>query len=194
MRQDAPYEFAGADYQTSLVSHAMPLRLSNIRLSVDEPELALPAHLGTGARRADRRHRALADLAKSLDVRDKSAVAFVYAVEVVLPGERRTIERLGRRPHRGIEIEPYQEPPFELPAPGSQPLAERPVIVGAGPAGTLAAYFLAEQGYRPLVLERGRAVRERIRDMRAFEAGTRTSPKAIICSAKEGPARSATAN
>ncbi len=50
-------------------------------------------------------------------------------------------------------------------------------MIGAGPAGTLAAYFLAQQGYRPLVLERGRAVRERIRDMRAFEAGGPHQPE-----------------
>ena len=51
------------------------------------------------------------------------------------------------------------------------------MVIGAGPAGTLAAYFLAEEGYRPLVLERGRAVRERIRDMRAFEAGGPHQPE-----------------
>ena len=64
-----------------------------------------------------------------------------------------------------------------MPPAGSEPLAERPVIVGSGPAGAFAAYFLAQHGYRPLVLERGRAVRERIADMRAFDAGGPHDPE-----------------
>src|SRR5207253_7710131 len=45
------------------------------------------------------------------------------------------------------------------------------------PAGAFAAYFLAEQGYRPLVLERGQRVRERIRDIHAFDSGGPHNPE-----------------
>ena len=82
-----------------------------------------------------------------------------------------------------------------MPECGSQPLGERPVVVGSGPAGAFAAYFLAERGYRPIVLERGKKVRERIADMRAFDAGgPLMTRKAITCLEREAPARSATAN
>src|SRR5437660_4831780 len=64
-----------------------------------------------------------------------------------------------------------------MPPPGSQPLPHRPVVVGSGPAGLVAGYFLALQGHRPLVLERGRAVRERIRDVHAFDAGGPFDPE-----------------
>ena len=50
-------------------------------------------------------------------------------------------------------------------------------MVGSGPGGLAAAWFLAEQGYRPLVLERGRAVRDRIRDVHAFDAGGPLDPE-----------------
>src|SRR5262245_52996650 len=64
-----------------------------------------------------------------------------------------------------------------MPEPGAAPLVHRPVVVGSGPAGLVAAYFLAEAGYRPLVLERGQPVGRRIRDVRAFDAGGPLDPE-----------------
>ncbi len=155
----------------------MSIRLSNIRLSVDEPELALPGRLARAL------HLRVTDidswriLRKSLDARDKSDPAFVYSVEVNVPqGERRLVEKAARR-SGGIAAELYREPPFEAPQPGAEPLAERPVVIGSGPAGAMAAVFLAQFGYRPIVLERGRAVRERIRDVQAFDAGGPHNPE-----------------
>jgi uncharacterized FAD-dependent dehydrogenase len=155
----------------------MPIRLSNIRLSIDEPERALVAR---AARALDVRPGDIARwriLRKSLDARDKSQISYVYSLEVALPERERQITERAARRGNGIAAELYQEPPFEMPAPGGEPLPERPVVVGSGPAGVFAAYFLAEQGYRPLVLERGRKVRERIADMRAFDAGAPHNPE-----------------
>ncbi len=155
----------------------MSIRLSNIRMSIEEPELAL---LGRAARALDVRPADIERwriLRKSLDVRDKSDIAYVYSLEVALPeGEGRLVERVARRA-RGVTAEGYSEPSFEIPPPGTAPLADRPVIVGSGPGGVFAAYFLAERGYRPIVLERGRSVRERIDDMRAFDAGGPHNPE-----------------
>ncbi len=76
-----------------------------------------------------------------------------------------------------MAIDLYVEPPFELPPFGKQPLDTRPVVIGSGPGGLVAAYFLAASGYQPLVLERGRAVRERIRDVHAFDGGGPFDPE-----------------
>lgn len=155
----------------------MPIRLSNICLGVDETERTLPER---AARALDLR---LGDierwriLRKSLDARDKANLKFVYALEVVVPGDEARLVKQASRKRSPIGVELYREPPFELPPPGSDPLRHRPVIVGSGPAGAFAAYFLAEQGYRPLVLERGKRVRERIGDIRAFDAGGPHDPE-----------------
>lgn len=155
----------------------MPIRVANIRLGVDEPEQALPQRMAIALDLRPDEIGPWRILRKSLDARDKSRLKFVYAVEVTLPlDERRVVEQASKR-RRAETAELYAEPPFEFPLLGREPLAERPVVVGAGPAGLLAALFLAEHGYRPVVLERGRPVRDRIRDVAAFDAGGPHDPE-----------------
>ena len=161
----------------------MPIRLSNIRLNVHESELALAREVNRALGLPGGAAPRWRILRKSLDARDKADMSFVYAVEVALAGaidaaaeEAELVARLNRR-RTGVAADLYQEPAFELPAPGASPLPERPLVVGSGPAGVFAAYFLAEQGYRPLVIERGRRVRDRIRDVAAFDAGGAHNPE-----------------
>jgi uncharacterized FAD-dependent dehydrogenase len=156
----------------------MPLRIANVRLKVDEPESNLPTRLAglLGVSPTAFQHWRI--LRKSLDARNKSALQFVYTAEVSLPeDEARVLACASRSCPAPVHIDLYQEPPFESPTPGTRPLSERPVVVGSGPGGLVAAVFLAEQGYRPLVLERGRPVRQRIHDVRAFDAGGPFDPE-----------------
>src|SRR5262249_11547605 len=91
--------------------------------------------------------------------------------------EAQVVARTRRRAGPEVRVEIYQEPPFRMPAPGDLELEHRPVIIGSGPAGLVAGYFLAAPGYSPLVLERGRPVRDRIRDVRAFDGGGDLNPE-----------------
>jgi uncharacterized FAD-dependent dehydrogenase len=149
----------------------MSLRVSNLRLPVEVPEADLPDHLARvlGVSPDDlTRWRVLR---KSLDVRDKRQLRFVYNLEVEL-GERRRLT-----PPHGTRVEPFDDPPFSMPEPGPEPLADRPVVVGSGPGGLVCAYFLALHGYRPLVLERGTKVNDRIRDVKRFDDGGEFHPE-----------------
>jgi uncharacterized FAD-dependent dehydrogenase len=154
----------------------MSIRVSNLRLGLDEPEAALGAHLARVLGLAPAALSRWRILRKSLDARAKDALHFVYSAEVEADDEARLIA-LARRRQRDVRIEQFVEPELRLPAPGLEPLRQRPVIVGSGPAGLVAGYFLAERGYRPLVLERGPAVRQRIHDVRAFDAGGPFEPE-----------------
>ncbi|MFO0891948.1 MAG: NAD(P)-binding protein [Isosphaeraceae bacterium] len=148
----------------------MSVKISNLRLELDDPEESLPA------RAADRlglptdalRHWRI--LRKSLDARRHDDLHFVYALEVELPEGESPVAA-------GPDVQPFAPERFSWPEPGMRPLEHRPVIIGAGPAGLIAGYLLAEQGYRPLVLERGRAVKERVADVRRFDSGGPLDPE-----------------
>jgi uncharacterized FAD-dependent dehydrogenase len=152
----------------------MPLRVANLRLDLDEPESSLPQHL---ARALGVPPGALGPwriLRKSLDARNKDALRFVYTAEITPPEDE---DRFLAAAHGDLRVERYAEPAFRLPPCGTMPLEHRPVIIGSGPAGLVAGYFLAAAGYRPLILERGRPVRDRIRDVHTFDAGGPFNPE-----------------
>lgn len=153
----------------------MSLRISNLRLPVDEPEANLPGHLARalGVPQADVHHWRI--VRKSLDVRDKKHLRFVYNFEAEVPDEIKVASK--RRTHPLAQIELHSEPPFSMPMPGTVPMKERPVVVGSGPGGLVCAYFLAIHGYRPILLERGTKVNDRIRDVAKFDSGGEFRPE-----------------
>ena len=149
----------------------MTLRIANLRLSIDEPESVLPRHLARVLGIAPASLERWRILRKSLDARVKDAFHFVYTAEVATHEDEGRLLTIARRKHRDLQIERHEVPAFQMPPHGTRPLKHRPIVIGSGPAGLVAGYFLAEQGYRPLVLERGRAVRERIHDVHRFDTG-----------------------
>ncbi|MGE5191493.1 MAG: NAD(P)/FAD-dependent oxidoreductase [Deltaproteobacteria bacterium] len=151
----------------------MPLRVNNLRLAVEQPEESLRDSLAQtlGVRPSDVGRWRI--LRKSLDARSRNDLVFVYSAAVELKEDEQRVIR-SRRDRR---IERYEPPRFQEPEPGNEPLPERPVVVGSGPAGLLAAYYLALRGYRPLILERGEAVKERVGAIRAFDRGGSLDPE-----------------
>jgi uncharacterized FAD-dependent dehydrogenase len=149
----------------------MSLRVSNLRLPVEEPEANLPAHLARALGLAPVDLGRWRVVRKALDLRDKRQLRFVYNFEVDLTADAKP------RAASSAQVEEYTEPPFTMPEPGPAPLPHRPVVVGSGPGGLVCAYFLALHGYRPLLLERGTKVNDRIRDVKTFDAGGPFEPE-----------------
>src|SRR5260221_7592946 len=124
----------------------MSIRISNLRLGLDISESALAEQLtrvlGSSAAACPWRI-----LRKSLDARDKDRLQFVYSVEVQVPDDAARLAELARKKPAGhAHVERYLPTRFIMPEPGTRPLAQRPVVIGSGPGGLAAAYFLAEQG------------------------------------------------
>jgi uncharacterized FAD-dependent dehydrogenase len=154
----------------------MPIRVTNLRVGIDEPLERLPEHIGEllGIAPAALDWRILR---KSLDTRDKRDIHFVYNAEVRAPMDEGRLVGHAVKHARGAKVELYAESPYAVPDPGDKPLPHRPVVVGSGPGGLVAAFLLAEQGYKPLLLERGKRVNDRIRDVHAFDAGGSFDPR-----------------
>jgi len=97
---------------------------------------------------------------RGVDARNKNAIKFAYTLDVELIDEVTILSRFKNDQH--IKLTPDTSYHFVAHAPLD--LVTRPVIVGMGPAGLFAGLLLAQMGFRPLILERGKAVRERTKD------------------------------
>ncbi|HWQ58046.1 MAG TPA: hypothetical protein VN540_03425 [Clostridia bacterium] len=149
----------------------MALILNNIRLPLSADESSLKAlaaralDIPAGAILSLRAHRI------SLDARRKNDICFEYTLEVSLsPGDEARALRLNRA--EALPSRMLFAPRLGLEKPGA-PI----VVAGLGPAGLFAAYALAKFGYRPVVIERGKSVAERERDVRSFWTGGRLDPE-----------------
>ncbi len=141
----------------------LQLRVNDVRMSLlKEKTLKECVADKLGIRKAALRK--LQVLHRAVDARRKNNIGLVYHViaEVDLP---QTVgQSILKKPGVGIFV-PAQP---EAPQLGETPMKERPVIIGAGPAGLTAALELAKYGYRPVVLERGRKLEKRVEDVDRF--------------------------
>ena len=98
---------------------------------------------------------------RSYDARRRSsAILFVYIIDATVRDEAAVLQRLARDPHVKAAPDTSYHMVTRAPA-GSH---ERPLVVGFGPCGLFASLLLAQMGFRPIVLERGRDVRRRTQD------------------------------
>ena len=145
----------------------VPLRISGLRLPVEAPEAELPRHLALRLGVSPEDVLRWRVLKKSLDARSRTDLEFVYTALVDIPEDALN----SMRSRLGEDVQRYHSPSFHDPDPGDEPLSGRPIVVGTGPAGLLAGYYLAWKGYRPLIIERGPPVKDRVPAVRAFDRG-----------------------
>ncbi|MCU6798395.1 NAD(P)/FAD-dependent oxidoreductase [Alitiscatomonas aceti] len=103
---------------------------------------------------------------RSIDARKKDRILYSYIVDVKLAEKKKEETAVKKADSRNIQIE--TEARYRYPAHGKEVLKDRPVIIGAGPAGLFAALALAENGFAPLLLEQGDPVEVRAEKVEAF--------------------------
>ena len=102
---------------------------------------------------------------QSIDARKKPEIRLIYTVDVKLVARE---EKVLLSCRKNPDVGPAPEVRYRFPEPGKEILAERPLIIGTGPAGLFCGYLLAKAGYRPLLLERGEDVESRTRRVEEF--------------------------
>jgi uncharacterized FAD-dependent dehydrogenase len=139
------------------------IRINELRLPLDHPPEALAAAVAERLDVPAAALRRFTVVKRSHDARKKNAPAFIYSVDVETGGvadKARLLEKFAG----DARIGPAPDTTYRFVARAPERSNTRPVIVGFGPAGIFAALLLSQMGFRPRVLERGKAVRERVRD------------------------------
>ena len=97
---------------------------------------------------------------KSLDARKKDNLFYVYEVDIEVENEKKIL-----RKYKSTDI--FETPNEEYIFPPKKEI-DQPIIIGCGPAGLFCAYILAEQGYKPIIYERGEKVEDRVKTIEEF--------------------------
>ncbi len=136
------------------------IRITELSLHLDHPEDALRQAIVRRLGIPDGDLLGFTVFKRSYDARKKSSILFVYIVDAEVRNEAAILERLARDGH----VRPAPDMRYQPVAQAPAGLRERPIVVGFGPCGLFAALVLAQTGFRPVVLERGRDVRRRTQD------------------------------
>ncbi len=146
----------------------MQIEIKNLKLPIEEMDSKQELLLlkNTAAKKLKLSSQDVTELVilkKSIDARKRDDLMFIYSVAISLKNGNK-LERL----INNKDIFDYDYKEYQLVLPGTKELMDRPIIIGCGPAGLFAALILAEKGYRPLVLERGKDVDSRTKDIELF--------------------------
>ena len=136
------------------------LRLLNLRLPLDHPADALPAAICARLGIARAGLRQVTVFRRGYDARKRGGITLIYTLDLEVADEAGVLTRHAN--DRDVQIAP--DATYHPVAHAPPHIEHRPIVIGFGPCGIFAALILAEAGFRPIVLERGKAVRERTKD------------------------------
>ncbi|WP_061016532.1 NAD(P)/FAD-dependent oxidoreductase [Vibrio splendidus] len=140
------------------------IRLTEIKLPLDheEPAIqdAIEAKLGINSDQV----LSFNIFKRGYDARKKSKILLIYTLDVLVENEAELLEQFISDPH--VKVTPDMEYKFVAKAVENQ--TERPVVIGFGPCGLFAGLVLAQMGFNPIIVERGKEVRERTKDTFGF--------------------------
>ncbi|XLZ72819.1 NAD(P)/FAD-dependent oxidoreductase [Massilia sp. SR12] len=154
------------------------LRLNEVKLPLNHAEAELPQAILTRLQiRADQM-LGFTVYKRSYDARKKTNISLIYSLDVETTDDAAILARLGADKH--LMLAPVMDYKFvaqDVNAAGQQP---RPVVIGMGPCGLFAGLILAQMGLKPIILERGKTVRERTKDTFGFWRKRELNPESNV--------------
>ncbi|WBU40076.1 NAD(P)/FAD-dependent oxidoreductase [Marinobacter alkaliphilus] len=153
------------------------IRVTELALPLDHPEAALKAALLQRLKLKDDELLDFTVFKRSYDARKKNTeIKFVYIIDLEVQDEAAVLARFADDNH----VRPAPDTAYYPVAQAPAGLEQRPVVVGLGPCGLFAALLLAQMGFRPVVLERGKDVRRRTKDTWALWRKKQLSPESNV--------------
>jgi uncharacterized protein len=152
------------------------LRITELKLPLDHDAAALESAIVARLGIAPAELVGYTIHRRGYDARKKSAIHFIYTVDVELRQESVVAARFAANPQ--VRATPDMRYRYVAQAPTG--FANRPVVIGAGPCGLFATLILAQMGFRPILLERGKAVRERTKDTWGLWREGRLDPESNV--------------
>jgi uncharacterized protein len=150
------------------------LRLTEIRLPLDHSPEDLKAAILKRLSVAPAEFLSYTLFRRGYDARKRNAIVLVYTVDVKVKNKaallKKNIQNVATAPDMS----------YHVVAQAPQDLSERPVVIGTGPCGIFAGLLLAQMGFRPVILERGKSVRERTKDTFALWRQGKLDPESNV--------------
>ncbi len=136
------------------------LRLTEIKLPLDHPPEAIAQAALARLKITPKELLSCTVFRRAHDARKKASIVLIYSLDVEVKDEagilKRYVKDVNVKPTPDIDYKPVAKAPANL--------KSRPIVIGAGPCGLFAALLLAQMGFKPIILERGKVVRERTKD------------------------------
>ncbi len=152
------------------------LRLTEIRLPINHTEndltKAIVERLGIVANDL----LSTTIFRRGVDARKKNAILFTYTLDIMTTDDAAVLEKLSGHKH----VKPAPDTSYHFVAKASANATSRPVVIGFGPCGMFAALILAQSGFKPVILERGKKVRERTVDTFGFWRKRELDPESNV--------------
>ncbi len=149
------------------------LRLTEIKLPLDHTAADLQTAICKKLRIAPADLTSYSIFKRSYDARKKGAVTFVYILDIVTPKEKQLLQRF----QKDAQVFPTPDTTYVYVAKAASCPEPRPIVIGTGPCGMFAGLLLAQMGFCPLILERGKMVLDRTRDTFGFWSKGKFNPE-----------------
>ncbi|MEO1623364.1 MAG: FAD-dependent protein, partial [Cyanobacteria bacterium J06632_3] len=149
------------------------LRLKELKLPLDHTEADLKAAILQKLKISEADLTSYSVFKRSYDARKKNNISLVYALDIETPKQKQLLKQF----KKNGRVSPTPNMSYRYVAQAPTDLSNRPVVIGIGPCGMFCALLLAQMGFKPIVLERGKAVHERSQDTFGFWVKRKFNPE-----------------